>query len=144
MIGDETKPLAERFQKERPAVLDKLDRKADRESNIRAVNGIVDRRDERMCRCCGRKGNPDATTTLGRIHRAHIVDASRGGGYTSENLCSLCWICHALEHAKQLWFVGADANQFSLGFEIHEAAVVEVFGSRVLPPHVHIILPGRD
>jgi hypothetical protein len=81
-------------------------------------------------------------TTLGRIHRAHIRDASRGGEYLPSNLCSLCWICHALEHAKQLWFVGDDANAL-IGFEIHEAAVVDVFGAQPLPRHVRIIVRGE-
>jgi hypothetical protein len=45
---------------------------------------------------------------------------------------------HALEHAKQLWFVGANANE-RIEFEIHEAAVVEVFGNRVLPAHVRMV-----
>lgn len=110
------------------------------DAHERAVNAEVDRRDGKRCRCCRRKGDPNATTTLGRIHRAHIVDASRGGAYASSNLCSLCWLCHAIEHAKQLWFVGSDANEITLGFEIHEAAVVHVFGTRHLPPHVRIIL----
>lgn len=117
---------------------------------MRAVNAQVDARDGKRCRCCGRRGDPNATTTLGRIHRAHIRDASRGGPYEAWNLCSLCWLCHALEHAKQLWFVGVDASdrradgQFELAFELHEAAVVEIFGTRALPPHVHIITDARS
>jgi hypothetical protein len=129
------------FPKPRPRVLDKVDQHREKEAEIRRVNALVDRRDDRRCRCCSRKGNPDALTTLGRIHRAHIRDASRGGEYLPSNLCSLCHICHALEHAKQLWFVGDDANAL-IGFEIHEAAVVDVFGTKPLPRHVRIILRG--
>lgn len=110
------------------------------DAHERAVKAEVDRRDGKRCRCCTRRGNPEALTTIGKIHRAHIQDASRSGPYEAWNLCSLCWICHSLEHAKQLWFVGTDANELTLGFEIHEAAVVEVFGTSTLPRHVRIVL----
>lgn len=126
-----------------PRVLGKRDDKRERESHERKVNAEVDARDQKRCRCCRRKGNPNALTALGRIHRAHIRDASRGGPYESFNLASLCWMCHALEHAKQLHFLGHDANA-RLEFDIHEAAVVEVFGTRELPSHVHIYTHVRE
>lgn len=134
------------FPKPRPRVLDKIEADRAAEKLKREVYAAVDARDERKCRCCGRKGNPNATTTIGRIHRAHIKDASRGGEMASWNIASLCWICHAFEHAKQLWFLGdnADARGRSrLRFEIHEAAVLDVFGTKTLPPHVHIITEAR-
>lgn len=112
----------------------------------RAVHDLVDDRDRRTCRCCGRRGDPDAIDALGRIHRAHIRDASVGGALAPYNLVSLCWLCHALEHAKQLWFIGTDASADAdppLTFDIDEAAVVEVFGTRRLPPHVHIVAAPR-
>lgn len=132
------------FPKPRPRALDKQARQRDREAHVRQVNAAVDMRDGKRCRCCGRRGDPNATTTLGRIHRAHIQDASCSGAYELSNLCSLCWICHALEHAKQLWFAGEDANDLAMPFEIHEAAVVEIFGARPLPAHVHIITDARS
>lgn len=131
------------LEKPRPRVLDKRDDKRDTDRIKREVYADVDERDGRRCRCCGRKGNPDALTALGKIHRAHIQDASKLGEMSAKNLCSLCWICHALEHAKQLHFIGTNANRPSLGFEIDEAAVVEVFGTRTLPKHVHIVTKGR-
>lgn len=124
--------------KPRPRVLEKRDDKRERDAHERRVNAAVDARDGKRCRCCGRRGDPTATTTLGRIHRAHIRDASVGGPYESWNLVSLCWLCHALEHAKKLWILGTNADR-RIEFEIHEAAVVEVFGSRLLPGHVRML-----
>lgn len=138
--------MALRFPKPRPRILDQRDAQRALEAHVRRVQAIVDRRDEKRCRCCGRRGDPSSLTALGRIHRAHIQDASRGGPCSPENLVSLCATCHALEHAKQLWFVGTNANLDAdppLQFDIHEAAVLEVFGTRELPPHVHIIAPER-
>jgi hypothetical protein len=133
------------FPKPRARVFHKIDTKRDADALKREVYAEVDQRDDKHCRCCGRRGNPNATTTLGRIHRAHILDSSRGGEMASWNICSLCWICHALEHTgTQLFFVGTDANKLTLGFEIHEAAVVDVFGNRELPKHVHIITARRN
>lgn len=123
--------------------MDRLEERQDKDREKRATYAEVDRRDARTCRCCGRKGNPNATTTIGRIHRAHIKDASRGGALSLENLISICWICHALEHAKQLFFVGENANVLGFKFEIHEAAVIDVFGARQLPRHVSIITGAR-
>jgi hypothetical protein len=130
------------FPKPRPRVLDKRDEKRERDANERRVFAEVDARDQRRCRCCGRQGDPNATTLLGRIHRHHIRYRSKGGFDEPRNLLSLCAVCHALEHAGQLAIIGTDANE-RIGFEIHEAAVVEVFGRKVLPPHVHIVAESR-
>lgn len=105
----------------------------------RKVDAEVDARDGKRCRCCGRRGNPYATTTLGRIHRAHIQDASKIGPYVAKNLCSLCWICHALEHAKKLWFKGTDANSMPMRFEIAASVVEKVFGKRQPQAHVKVL-----
>jgi hypothetical protein len=134
----------ESFRKPGASIFDRINRKAEAAKAKREAYAEVDARDKRTCRCCGRIGNPNATTALGRIHRAHIVDASRGGQMVASNLCSLCWICHALEHSShQIAFVGIDANDMGLGFEIAEAAVVHVFGTDPLPPHVHIVTEAR-
>lgn len=130
------------FPKPRPRIFDKIQQEREAERIKREVYAEVDARDGKQCRCCGRRGNPYATTALERIHRAHIVDASRGGEITADNLVSLCALCHALEHAKQLYFVGSHAGP-RLRFEIDEAAVVEVFGNRPLPRHVSIIVRSR-
>jgi hypothetical protein len=130
--------------KARPRIFDRLEDRVLAERRKRQVYAEVDARDMHRCRCCGRRGSPYATDPLGRIHRAHILDASRGGALVAWNLASLCWICHALEHAKQLHFIGQNANSHRLRFELHEAAVVEVFGARELPAHVRIITSARE
>lgn len=107
------------------------------------VNQLVDQRDKKTCRCCGRSGNPHSTTLLERIHRHHIRYRSAVGEESSANKVSLCAWCHAAEHAGQLDIIGEDANGL-LAFEIEEAAVVAIFGTRPLPPQVHIVLPNGE
>lgn len=123
----------------KPRIFDKVDARRDEEKQKRDAYKFVDARDGRKCRCCGRKGNPNAVGALGRIHRAHIHDAGTQGAMDPANLVSLCWICAALETVKQLFFIGKDANREGLSFEIMDAAVEEVFGSKPLPAHVRIV-----
>lgn len=106
------------------------------------VYAAVDARDQRRCRCCGRRGDPNAIDALGRIHRAHIRDASRGGAMSTGNLLSLCARCHSLEHAKQLAIIGTNADK-GIRFEIHEAAVVDAFGVKPIPAHISIVTERR-
>jgi len=131
----------------KPSKLDRVLReeaeKREAEAVKRQVYRDVDLRDERRCIICGRHGNPNATTTLGRLHRVHLVDLSLGGEMSTRHVYLGCWICHAVIHAKQLFPVGMDANQ-DLRFEILEAAVVHVFGSQELPKHVSIITPDGE
>jgi 5-methylcytosine-specific restriction endonuclease McrA len=122
------KPLPHVIKKDADA---KTDDRAER-----AVKKAVDARDGKQCRCCGRRGDPEAKTALGKIHRAHIKDASLGGPYVARNLVSLCWICHALVHAKKFWFVGTNANK-PMRFRIEATVIKKVFGpGRTIPPHV--------
>lgn len=121
-------------------VLREQDEKRETEATKRRVYKAVDLRDERKCRCCGRQGNPNATTTLGRLHHVHLEDASLLGPMDESNVYLGCWICHALIHAKQLFPLGTTVSDLS--FEIEEAAVVHVFGANELPKHVRIILPA--
>jgi 5-methylcytosine-specific restriction endonuclease McrA len=94
---------------------------------------MVDARDGRRCRCCDRREG---------LHKHHLQFRSRGGADSADNLVTLCKFCHALLHARQLWIQGTDASK-RLRFEIHEAAVADAFGSRVLPKHVHIVTGPR-
>jgi hypothetical protein len=55
----------------------------------------------------------------------------------------LCAYCHALIHARQLWIIGTNADSAKLSFEIHEAAVIDLFGSKTLPRRVRIITTER-
>lgn len=136
----------ERTATQKPSKLDRVLReqqdKRETDALKRTVYREVDQLDERKCRCCGRHGNPYATTTLGRLHHAHLIDASLGGEMSIFNIYLLCWICHALVHAKQVFPIGLNARQ--VAFEIYEAAVVHVFGSDPLPKHVAIVLPNGE
>lgn len=130
------------FWKPRPAIFDKREARLDRERELRSVYAEVAARDEHRCRCCARSG----TYGIGgekALHRHHIEYRSKGGPDTAENLVTLCALCHALEHvARQLWILGTNANT-RLKFEIHEAAVIDVFGTRQLPAHVRIVTDSR-
>lgn len=130
------------FPKPRPKIFDKRDQQRERERITREVYALVAERDRRQCRCCGRKGSYEASGSDKALHRHHLVYRSRGGVETSENLISLCRWCHALIHAKQLWPLGTNADR-RITFEIHEAAVVDLFGNKPLPPHVRIITESR-
>jgi hypothetical protein len=124
------------FPKPRPAIFDKRDRLRERERVQQSVSAAVNERDGYACRCCGRQKGRGIT-----LHRHHLTYRSRGGPDSTENECLVCALCHALIHARQLWVLGTDADTV-LRFEIDEAAVVEIFGTRELPKHVRIVLPA--
>lgn len=75
----------------------------------RAVCKVVDARDGRACRACGRRSDPEAMGLL-RGHRHHIVYRSAGGLNTSDNLCVLCASCHSDEHVKRTLRVEGNAD----------------------------------
>lgn len=120
------------FPKPRAAFFDKRDAARDKERAKRSAYAAVDARDQHRCRCCGKRAT----------HKHHIRFRSKGGEDASANLVSLDAGCHALIHARQLWIVGSNADK-RLVFEIHEAAVVDVFGTKSLPAHVRIVTDGR-
>lgn len=76
------------------------------------------------------------------LHRHHLVYRSKQGADTTSNLLTLCAYCHALAHAKQLQILGTNADR-ALTYEIHEAAVVEIFGTKPLPQQVRIVASRR-
>lgn len=82
----------------------------------RAQDRLIDARDQRTCRACGRRTDPDAVGLL-RGHRHHIVYRSAGGAGDPANVVTLCIRCHSDEHADRLRFTaeggpyqGIDAN----------------------------------
>lgn len=70
----------------------------------------VDTRDEGRCRVCLRRGNPEATTLLDRLHRHHMVYRSRGGEHLPENVLSVCKACHDAIHVTATLRVSGDAE----------------------------------
>jgi len=119
--------------KGRPAIFDKRDLSREKDQRRRSVYLAVDRRDERACRCCGRRE---------KLHHHHLIFRSRQGEDAPENILLLCAFCHALIHARQLWILGKNADR-RLTFEVHEAAVVDLFGVKPVPRDVRIVTSGR-
>ena len=119
--------------KPRPQCFDKRDRRRERDTLQRAVAMAVSDRDEHRCRCCGRRE---------KLHHHHLTFRSKGGVHSTENELLLCQFCHALIHARQLWIFGKNADK-RVTFEIHEAAVVDIFGTKPLPAHVRIVTGSR-
>lgn len=79
-------------------------RDAEKERAWRECCKSVDARDHRICRCCGKRTNPDDIGLI-RGHRHHIVYRSAGGPDTPENVVTLCWQCHNAEHKNRLQIV---------------------------------------
>lgn len=67
---------------------------------------FVDRRDGKQCRCCDARSDPEATGLLKKGHRHHMVYRSAGGSDTTDNLVTLCAICHSDEHHNKLKIEG--------------------------------------
>jgi hypothetical protein len=90
------------FKHDIPSRLDrKLEKDAKAAAQWRQVCKVVDHRDKRTCRACGKKTNPDAVGLL-RGHRHHLQYRSAGGPSESWNLVLLCPTCHQSEHRSQL------------------------------------------
>lgn len=91
-------------------------RKASRLAQERLVHQAVDQRDGHTCRVCGRYCSPMAVTLLERGHRHHLTYRSKGGGTTTENICTLDAHCHNEVHAGRLRLSGdADARDKATG-----------------------------
>ena len=121
----------------RPAIFDKRDAKRDRETIRRSVYAAVNVRDERACRCCGRKAGNDES-----LHHHHLTFRSKGGWDETANVLLLCVFCHAALHARQLWILGKNADR-RLTFEVHEAAVIDLFGVKPVPRDVRIVTESK-
>lgn len=97
------------------ALITRVDRAVEKAAadaaNWKAVCQIVDARDKRECRACGKKSNPDGVGLLNRGHRHHIVYRSAGGQDVSANLVTLCATCHNAEHVKRTLRVDGDADE---------------------------------
>ena len=88
----------------------KVAKDAEREKAWRICCKAVDARDRRMCRCCGKKTNPDDIGLI-RGHRHHLVYRSAGGEDTAQNVLTLCWGHHNAEHKGRLQIVVLDASR---------------------------------
>lgn len=109
----------------------------DRQHEI-VVYRDVDVRDKRQCTCCGRRGNPYATTTLGKLHHDHIIPRSRGGVSETWNVALLCWICHEYKTANQITPHG-NPDKGTLRYDVEASAAKVIFKGRRKPLHVRIV-----
>jgi hypothetical protein len=96
---------------------DALDRQQQDAAEERLFNKLIDARDGRRCRACGKATDCDSIALL-RGHRAHIVYASAGGPMDPFNRVTLCPKDHSDEHKDTLRFteeggpyVGVNANE---------------------------------
>lgn len=126
------------------AITEKLKAAADE----RRINLEIDRRDMRVCRCCGRRSDPDRVGLLERGHRHHIVYRSAGGSDEAFNRVTLCAGCHSDEHSNKLRFthdgLGYDKVNANEGMEFWRPDVWRGNDSgrwylvhRELAPHRH-------
>lgn len=90
------------FPKPEPRARTKRKADADARDAWVAVCKVVDHRDGKRCRVCGRRCDPNAADLVRHAHRHHITYRSAGGQDTSDNLVTLCAECHADEHAHRL------------------------------------------
>jgi hypothetical protein len=87
----------------------KLEKKAADEKAWRECCAVVDARDKGRCRYCGKRGKPESTSLLDRIHRHHLEKRSKGGEHLPGNVVSVCAACHELAERHRLDIRG-DAN----------------------------------
>lgn len=96
-----------------------LEKKAADEKLWREVCAKVDARDERTCRCCDKRTNPDLVGLL-RGHRHHIVYRSAGGADSPANVVTLCPRCHDEEHVKRTLQIEGNADERLTFYRIDE------------------------
>jgi 5-methylcytosine-specific restriction endonuclease McrA len=100
--------------KVRPGQLSRLQAKQQRRTQealeIRMCYRAVDERDGGRCRVCKKRGHPQATTLLDRLHRHHLIYRSRGGTHEPENVVTVCASCHDAMHVDGTLRLEGDAN----------------------------------
>jgi hypothetical protein len=127
-----------KFPKGRARALEADADAKDAKAHERKVYAAVDGRDKKRCQCCGRRGNPNATTTLGKLHHEHLRELSLGGTTTPTNVWLACWICQPFKSAHQLDPIG-NPEKAPLRFTVTEAAAAVIFKGRHRPAHVRIL-----
>lgn len=126
------------FPKGKPRALRAEDARRDAKAEQRRVYALVDVRDKKRCQCCGRVGDPNAGTTLGRLHHEHLKELSLGGPTSTENVYLLCWICHPFKTGHQLEPHG-NPDKAPLTFTVTSDAAAVIFKGRRRPAHVRIL-----
>jgi 5-methylcytosine-specific restriction endonuclease McrA len=88
----------------------KRERRTAEAKEMRLCYNIVDERDSGRCRVCRKRGNPNATTLLDRLHRHHIIYRSRGGEHVPRAVLSICADCHSEIHVDGTLRLEGDAD----------------------------------
>lgn len=89
----------------------KQQKRAEEAKQVRECYRLVDLRDRRICRVCGKPSRLDAVGLLERGHRHHLHYRSRGGVDASENVVTLCAGCHDQIHTQATLRLEGDADQ---------------------------------
>lgn len=124
-------------KKRAKALEDEAQARTDRQHQI-VVYHDVDVRDRRQCTCCGRRGNPYAMTTLGKLHHDHLQGGSGRRMTQSSNVVLLCWICHEFKTANQITPHG-NPDKGTLRYDVEASAAKVIFKGRKKPLHVRIV-----
>ena len=122
------------FKWDQPSRFDKaLEKELEEAAVWTAVCKVVDARDKRMCRACGKRSELDAVGLLLRGHRHHIVYLSTGGEDVSSNLVTLCARCHNAAHRHWLEIRGNADEQLEFWRRSKDGWYL---GRRESAPHV--------
>jgi 5-methylcytosine-specific restriction endonuclease McrA len=127
-----------KYAKPRARALDDDEESRSAKQHQKAVYAVVDVRDKRQCTICGRRGNPNATTTLGKLHHEHLKELSLGGPTKTSNVVLACWICHPFKTAHQIEPTG-NPDRGTLRYTVTGAAAKVIFKCRRPPAHVRIV-----
>jgi hypothetical protein len=127
-----------KYAKQRAKALDAEDDARTANRHERVVYAKVDQRDKNQCTCCDRRGNPNATTTLGKLHHEHLVEKSLQGPTETWNVALVCWICHPYKTAHLLEPHG-DPDKGTLRYTVTVLAAKVIFKGRTRPAHVRIV-----
>ncbi len=84
----------------------KGDKRKAEEAQKREAYRLVDIRDGRCCRACGRRCRSTLEAVADRLEHHHLVFRSRGGKFTTDNLVSLCMADHIEAQQHRLIITG--------------------------------------
>ncbi len=88
----------------------KLAKRLQADADLRACYRAVDARDDGRCRVTGKRGNPYASTLIGKLHRHHLIPRSRGGPDASWNVVSITSEAHDQIHVLGTLRLSGDAD----------------------------------
>lgn len=101
------------LEKPRSTRLVKDHAKKAKEREATKTRKAIRKRDHDKCRCCGKPALWDAPAAANRAHVHHLVfrSASKALQDAPTNLITLCGLCHAKVHSRELEVIGTDATK---------------------------------